>query len=131
MQRFIYTIIAIAMILSCSKPDAIKPEDVAAQTACEYYKLLIDGKYSDFVSGTFEADSLDSNYRNQLVDNAAMFTSRQEQRNKGIKSVEPYKATADTASHTATVFLTITFGNGNKENVMVQMIESKGVWYMR
>jgi len=70
-------------------------------------------------------------YRQQLITNAKMFVGQQKDAHKGIKSVELTDANADTTRHVANAFLTLTYGDGDKETVVVPMVESGGTWLMR
>ncbi|MCM1080088.1 MAG: hypothetical protein NC344_11420 [Bacteroidales bacterium] len=103
----------------------------AGSTAVEYYRLLIDGKYEDFVNGMFGGDSLPSVYKEQMVANAAMFVQQQKDEHKGINNVTLSSCTADTARHTADAFLYIHFADSLKEVVNVPLVEKGGVWYMK
>lgn len=114
--------------MSCSKPE---PGEVAAQAAMLYYDHLLHGRYGEYVAGMYFSDSIPENYRSQLVDNAKMFVVQQKNKRKGIKDIQKGQVVCDTARHTANVFLVLTYGDGDSEQVLVPMIESGGVWYMR
>ena len=74
--------------------------------------------------------SIPASYHEQLVANAKMFLGQQDGHD-GIKEVKYVIAKADTSKHVADVFLKFVYGNGTAEEVIVPMVEHKGVWYMR
>lgn len=120
------------LAVSCSKGESIEEiQQRAGNTAVEYYKLLINGNYEDFVSGMLGGDSLPPVYREQMVANAAMFVQQQKDEHKGIKEVTLSSCKADTARHTADAFLYIHFADSAKEVVNVPLVEKDGVWFMK
>lgn len=121
---------AFVLLASCGKEE-IKPEDIALQAAKAYYDQLIAGEYDAFVDGTLKGDSVPPAYRKQLVLNMQMFIERQKTEHHGIVDVKPVRAVADTAKHVAETFLSITFADSVREEVVVPMVEKNGVWYMR
>ena len=76
-------------------------------------------------------DSIPQSYRQGLVTNARMFIGQQKREHRGIKETRIVNAEADTALHTANVFLVFTYGDSTSEEVNVPMIESNGIWYLR
>lgn len=104
---------------------------LAAQAAKVYYDQLLQGDYESFVDGRYQPNRIPQSYRDQLVANAKMFVGQQEKDHKGIKAVAVTAAKADTARHVANAFLTFTYGDSTREEVVVPMVESKGVWYLR
>jgi hypothetical protein len=111
-----------------SEPDAAQ---LAANAAKTYYEQLLKGDYGSFVDGRYQPTELPENYRQQLIANAKMFVGQEEKEHKGIKSVSVADGRADTAKHVANAFLTFSYGDGTKEQVVVPMVEVKKVWYMR
>lgn len=111
--------------------EGTKPEDVAAQAAKAYYDLLIEGKYDRFVDGRYQPDSIPAGYREQLIANMKMYMGEQEAIRRGLRQVRIMSAKADTALHAANVFLVFVYGDSTSEEVLVPMVEHKGVWYTR
>jgi hypothetical protein len=107
------------------------PEDAAAQAAKECYDLLLEGRYDEFVSRQASTDSLPSVWREELVDNMKMFAFQMQQEHKGMKEVRIVRATADTAAHTAQVFLSICFGDSTVEETVIPMVEKHGEWFLK
>ena len=116
------------LMWGCAKPD---PADVAAQAAKQYYDYLLEGKYEAFVDGKFRPESIPGSYRDQLIMNMKMFIGQQEREHRGIKETRVVNAEADTARHKANVFLVFCYGDSTVEEVLVPMVESKGIWYLR
>ena len=131
-MRKLFPFLFLPLLLACSgkssEPDAAQ---LAANAAKTYYEQLLKGDYGSFVDGRYQPTELPENYRQQLIANAKMFVGQEEKEHKGIKSVSVADGRADTAKHVANAFLTFTYGDGTKEQVVVPMVEVKKVWYMR
>ena len=103
------------LLVACSsKPSGPDAAQLAANAAKTYYEQLLKGDYGSFVDGRYQPTALPESYRQQ-----------------GIKGVAVADGRADTAKHVANAFLTFTYGDGTKEQVVVPMVEVKKVWYMR
>lgn len=136
MRRFFYVLLFFCLILcpalvGCGGTDGPHPEQVAARAAKVYYDELLKGHYEQFVDGRYQPDSIPQSYREQLVTNAKMFVGQQKEEHRGIQEVRIADAKADTVKHVAEVYLTLVYGDSTKEQVVVPMVEEKGVWYMR
>lgn len=131
-MRKLFPFLFLPLFLACSgkssEPDAAQ---LAANAAKTYYEQLLKGDYGSFVDGRYQPTELPENYRQQLIANAKMFVGQEEKEHKGIKSVSVADGRADTAKHVANAFLTFSYGDGTKEQVVVPMVEVKKVWYMR
>jgi hypothetical protein len=131
-MRKLFPFLFLPLLLACSgkssEPDAAQ---LAANAAKTYYEQLLKGDYGSFVDGRYQPTELPENYRQQLIANAKMFVGQEEKEHKGIKSVSVADGRADTAKHVANAFLTFSYGDGTKEQVVVPMVEVKKVWYMR
>lgn len=132
MKKLFPLFLSLLFLVACGGKDSgPSAAQIAAHAAKVYYDQLLQGDYGSFVDGRYQPNKLPQGYREQLIANAKMFVGQQEKEHKGIKSVAVADAKADTARHVANAFLTLTYGDGTKEEVVVPMIESKGVWYMR
>lgn len=107
------------------------PDEVAGKAAKAYYDLLLEGKYEQFVDGSYRPEAIPESYREQLVTNMKMFMGEQQEAHRGLKQVRVVSAKADTAKHVANAFLLFVYGDSTSEEVLVPMVEHKGVWYMR
>lgn len=124
--------LCLALLLACSgKPSGPTAAQVAAGAAELYYGYLLKGDYDAFVDGRYQRGRIPQDYRRQLVDNAKMFVGQQEKEHGGLKGVKAVDARADTAHHVANAFLTFTYGDSTREEVVVPMVESNGVWYLK
>lgn len=129
MRKLLILFAACCLAAACTKKP--QPEEIVAQTAKTYYERLLQGKYEEFVDGRFQPDSIPAGYREQLIANARMFVGQQQDEHRGIKQIRVANAKADTARHTANVFLVFAYGDSTNEEVVVPMVEHHGVWYMR
>lgn len=132
MKRFPVLILACLLLgfAACSdkKDDS---GEVAARAAKLYYDYLLHGDYDAFVAGTYRPDSLPASYQRQLADNAAMFIGQQNDEHRGIKDIRIVNSKADTAKHVAQVMLQFVYGDSTNEQIVVPMVQHKGVWYLR
>lgn len=128
MKKLFYFFVALLAVACSSGPD---PGEVAAQAAKEYYTQLLAGKYEHYVDGFYRPDSIPASYRRQLIDNAKMFVGQQKDERRGILDVRVVNAVADTTKRSANVFLILAYGDSTSEEVVVPMVQHRGVWYMR
>ena len=128
MKKLFYFFVALLAVACSSGPD---PGEVAAQAAKEYYTQLLAGKYEHYVDGFYRPDSIPASYRRQLIDNAKMFVGQQKDERRGILDVRVVNAVADTTKRSADVFLIFAYGDSTSEEVVVPMVQHRGVWYMR
>lgn len=131
MKRLFYMLSLVFLLLcSCSKREVDQGE-LAAIAAKGYYDLLLEGKYEEYVDGSYRPDSIPQNYRHQLILNAKMFMERQQEKHQGIKQVNVLNANVDTAHHVANVFLSVVYGDSIKEQVVLPMIQVADKWMMK
>ena len=128
MKKLFYFFVALLAVACSSGPD---PGEVAAQAAKEYYTQLLAGNYEHYVDGFYRPDSIPASYRRQLIDNAKMFVGQQKDERRGILDVRVVNAVADTIKRSANVFLIFAYGDSTSEEVVVPMVQHRGVWYMR
>ena len=128
MKKLFYFFGALLAVACSSGPD---PGEVAAQAAKEYYTQLLAGKYEHYVDGFYRPDSIPASYRRQLIDNAKMFVGQQKDERRGILDVRVVNAVADSTKRSANVFLIFAYGDSTSEEVVVPMVQHRGVWYMR
>lgn len=127
MRKLLY----LALLLIALGCGGTAPAEVASAAAKEYYKLLLEGKYDEYVDGFYRPDSIPGSYRSQLIDNAKMFMAQQKEERRGLLDVRVVSAKVDTSLHVANVFLILSYGDSTNEEIVVPMVEQKGVWYMR
>ena len=132
-DRSILLPVFLGLILTISSCSEQKPDqgEVAGRAAKLYYEYLLQGKYDAYVDGFYRPDSIPDSYRSQLVDNAKMFIALQKEEHGGIKSISVASAKADTTAKVANVFLSMTYGDRAKEQILVPMVSHDGQWMMR
>ncbi len=114
MRKLLYIALLIAVAACTSK--GVDQGEVAARAAKEYYGYLLQGNIASFVDGHYRPDSIPDTYREQLI---------------GIKDIRIVDAKTDMQKHAANVFLVLSFGDSTSEEIVVPMVESGGVWYLR
>lgn len=130
MKKILFSLFCIMSLFSC-KEKAPDPGYYAGIAAKGYYDLLLEGKYDEFVAGQNMPHRIPEGYRQQLVLNAKMFVEQQKDEHRGIKDFQVLDAKADTAHHVADVYLTVTYGDSTKEQIVVPMVEVENKWKMR
>ena len=128
MKNLLYILMGLFFLACSSTPDQ---GEVAARAAKQYYDYLLQGDYASFVDGHFRHDSIPDTYREQLIANAKMYMNQQTVEHRGIKDVHIVQVKADTEKHAANVFLVFVYGDSTNEEIVVPMVENKGVWYLR
>lgn len=129
-RAFIIAAVALFMC-GCGSGYSDDPSMAAAEAARHYYDCLSKGQYAEYVSGLYKPDSIPDSYRSQLELNAEMFMEQQQKEHGGIKKVRIYNCKADTARRIANAFLTIDYGNGSSEEVVVPMVKAGSRWLMK
>ena len=129
MRKYI-VLLSLIIVASCGKKD-VYSEEVVGNAAKQYYSYLLEGNYEAFVDGCYQKDTIRKEYRDQLVDNAKMFVGQQKMEHKGIKIYDVTSVKVDTVSHTANVFMKLSFGDNTTAQVVLPMVEKDELWYMR
>lgn len=128
MKKLLYLFVAMVIVACTSSPDE---GEVAARAAKEYYGYLLQGNIASFVDGHYRPDSIPDTYREQLITNTKMYVNQQNEEHRGIKDIRIVDAKTDMQKHAANVFLVLSFGDSTSEEIVVPMVESGGVWYLR
>lgn len=134
MMKRILTITAIASLMfSCTQKQEDNQAELAGNAAKQYYSYLLNGDYDSFIDGTLRQDSiLREEYRTQLLENARMFVAQQQKEHQSIKSVSVKKVDLDSVKgNAANVFLILNYGDKGSEQVLMPMVKSGGLWYMK
>lgn len=128
MKKLLYLFVVMMIVACTSSPDE---GEVAARAAKEYYGYLLQGNVASFVDGHYCPDSIPDTYREQLITNTKMYVSQQNEEHRGIKDIRIVDTKTDMQKHAANVFLVLSFGDSTSEEIVVPMVESGGVWYLR
>lgn len=128
MKKLLYLFVAMVIVACSSTPDQ---GEVAARAAKEYYGYLLQGDVASFVDGHYRPDSIPDTYREQLITNTKMYVNQQNEEHRGIKDIRIVDTKTDMQKHAANVFLVLSFGDSTSEEIVVPMVESGGVWYLR
>ena len=128
MKKLLYLFVAMVIVACSSTPDQ---GEVAARAAKQYYDYLLQGNIASFVDGHYRPDSVPDTYREQLITNTKMYVNQQNEEHRGIKDIRIVDTKTDMQKHAANVFLVLSFGDSTSEEIVVPMVESAGVWYLR
>lgn len=130
MKKIFFFLLSVMSLFSCKEktPD---PGFYAGIAAKGYYDMLLEGRYDEFVEGQNMPHRIPEGYRQQLVLNAKMFVEQQKNEHRGMKAFQILDAKADTVHHLADVYLSVTYGDSTKEQIVVPMVEVEKKWKMR
>lgn len=128
MKKLLYLFVAMVIVACTSSLDE---GEVAARAAKEYYGYLLQGNIASFVDGHYRPDSIPDTYREQLITNTKMYVNQQNEEHRGIKDIRIVDAKTDMQKHAANVFLVLSYGDSTSEEIVIPMVESGGVWYLR
>jgi len=121
------------LLLACSHgPSAEEQAMEAARVAAQgYYDFLLRGDYQQFLCGRADADSLPSDYFEQLQVACHQFMIQQRQAHDGMVAARATRAVIDSSLHVVQVFLQIDYADSTREEIVVPMVECGGEWKMR
>lgn len=130
MKKILFFLLSVMSLFSCKEktPD---PGYYAGIAAKGYYDMLLEGRYDEFVEGQNMPHRIPEGYRQQLVLNTKMFVEQQKNEHRGMKAFQILDAKADTVHHLADVYLSVTYGDSTKEQIVVPMVEVEKKWKMR
>jgi thioredoxin-related protein len=124
-------IVLFASVIFFSACSEKHEDDKAAMAAKNYYSMLIEGKYAEFIDATVNTGNLPRSYKEQLVTNIKQFASVQKEERGGIKDVKVVSSTYNKKKTAADVLLVLCYKDSASEEVVVPMVEKDGKWLMR
>lgn len=118
------------LFISCQQAS---PEQRAAKAAKDYYDQLVEGYIEGFLEGKAHADSLPSDYMEQMVMVHRQYLSDLQRKHGGLQGVAISRNVArrDESLGVTCAFLLLTFADSTQEEVMVPMVEQDGTWRMK
>ena len=132
MKPFAVICFALMLFAACGQ---LSPEEKALrdakESAQESYEYLLRGKYDRFLKGRAGMDSIDDNYREQLLVSYKQFISRQQKAHGGIGSFTVSNARMDSTQQLIQVFLILNYNDSTREEIVVPMVEDGGAWKMK
>ena len=128
LSKLLYLLLLPLFLCSCGEDEK---KDEPGDAALTYYNYLIKGDYKAYVSSMVSCDSLGTEFRNRMEILVKQYLAREEEENKGMKSVEMQGEQISKDGKSANVFLDVTYGNGKKENICLTLVKSNDVWRMR
>ena len=127
MKKILFFLLSVMSLFSC-KVIALDPGYFAGIAAKGYYDMLLEGRYDEFVEGQNMPHRIPEGYRQLLVLKAKMFVEQQKNEHRVMKAFQILDAKADTAHHLADVYLSVTYGDSTKEQIVVSMVEVEKKW---
>ena len=113
-----------------SDEEIAQADAMAVAQAC--YDRLVEGDYDGFLAFRYDIDKIPQDMRSQLADAYKMYMATEEQRHKGVKKFTATRAKMDSTTMVMQVFLSLRYGDGTEEEVVVPMIAGDdGQWRMK
>ena len=129
-------ICASLLALSCSQnkeeerqPAALSP--LSSQEVLQTFHLYMKGDYDAYVGQMLSCDRQPESYREQMVILFRQHAADQRKDNGPVCSASVTSVTTDTASHTASALLRISYENGDCENIQLRFVHDGKSWRLR
>ena len=126
--KLLYIFLLPLFLLSCASDEK---KDEPGEAALTYYNYLIKGDYKAYVASMASCDSLGTEFSERMEILVKQYIAREEEENKGLKSVEMQGEQISKDGKSANVFLDVAYGNGMKENICLTLVKCNDVWRMR
>ena len=126
-------LMSMMLLASCAKaPEDNSPEYQASQAAKKCYETLyLEGHTTAFLDGRASATVMPPAFRKDLLQTYNRHVRQVQAERQGVRAVEVARAQVDSILHVTDVFLTLTYGDGSKEEILVPMVQLDGQWRMK
>ena len=119
-------------MVACS---SVSPEQEAAESAKEYYDLLVEGNTTRFLEGKANIDLLPTDYCEQLLKTVDQYHADIQKKHGGLRevSISENIGRTDTVNGSPLVhaFLILCYADSTQEEITVPMVERDGRWLMK
>ena len=126
---------AVVLTAACSGGSAEDntPEFQASLAAKQSYEALyVEGRPEVFLYSRVHYGEMPDDFRQQLLEGYRSHLRQVERANRGVKAVDVIRAQMDTTLNCMQVFLSLTYGDGRREEVMVPMVlDAEGRWRLQ
>ena len=124
-------LLLLLLIVGCNREGDHYTHRSVRQAAERFYAHLIEGRYDDYVSARYDADSLPQAYRSQLIDLAAQFMAQQRKTRGDILSATAMADTLIEADSSARVRLDLVFADSLREEISIALVFRNEKWKMK
>lgn len=132
--RLLSALAVVVMLWGCggAKQDN-SPEFQASLAARQSYEALyVEGNAEAFLMRRLQYNEMPEEFRQQLVEVYSSHRRQVERQHQGVQAVDVVRAEEDTTLNCMQVFLSLTYGDGRREEVMVPMVlDAEGRWRMQ
>lgn len=115
--------------------NSASPEQQAAESAKEYYDLLMEGDAVRFLEQKAGADTLPADYGEQLLAAVRQYQADIQLKHGGLRevSISENVGRSDTVNGCPIVhaFLLLSYADSTQEEITVPMVERDGRWLMK
>ena len=133
-MRSLFVFLASLLLISCGdKSKAVNEEDKGpkANEVLSLYQLYTSGNYGAYVDAMQSCDNKPETYRQEMVNALKQHAHHMNQERKGVRKVDFGHAELHNKENMANVFLNVTYGDGNSEEIMIKLVKSKDRWRIR
>ena len=109
------------------------PEYQASLAAKQSYEALyVEGRPEAFLSNRVHYGDMPNDFQQQLLDGYRSHLHQVDRMHQGVKAVDVIRAQMDTTLQCMQVFLSLTYGDGSREEVVVPMVvDADGHWRLQ
>lgn len=109
------------------------PEFQASLAAKQSYEALyVEGRPEAFLYNRVHYGEMPDDFRQQLLEGYRSHLRQVERTHQGVKTVDVIRAQMDTTLSCMQVFLSLTYGDGRREEVVVPMVsDTEGRWHLQ
>ena len=130
MNRILLFTLLLLPLAACTRQ--LSPEEAAMEAAQACYDRLLEGDYDAFLSFRADIDKFPEAMRPQLADAYRMYMATEEKMHKGVKKFTATRAQTDSTTHVMQVFMSLDYGDGTQEEVVIPMVATpEGQWKMK
>ena len=125
---------ALLLTTGCGGKEAPLTEEQRASLAAKecYEGLYIHERPETFLDGRIDAGRMPQSFRRQLLDDYRQHLQQVARQRKGVRSISATNARRDKTLQLMQVFLTLSYGNGTQEEIVVPMVQAAdGSWHLK
>lgn len=126
--------LALLMLTSCGgKQPAAEPRDdqAADSAAVAYYQLQASGQFEAYVAAMQSCRRATSAYRQRMIDMLRQHQVQINQDKGGVREVKALRSEKNAQGTMANVFLSVTYGDGSREEVLFPLVSDGGRWLIQ
>lgn len=123
---------ALCVLWSCGKGEKSSAADNAELSADSMavvcYTMQAEGHFSEYVNTMQSAKSMPDDYKQRIADMLRQHQNYVTKEKQGVKGVTALRAELHDGGKMANVFLSVTYNDGSKEEILFPMVHDGTQW---